>query len=48
MAKEENYLPKTKEEFEAYCRAVDAANDDVLQNASRRETTEKSIRTETE
>lgn len=30
------YTPKTREEFEAYARAMDAANDDVVKSAGER------------
>lgn len=31
------YTPKTKAEFEAYCRAMDEANEAVIRNAMERE-----------
>lgn len=31
------YTPKTREEFEAYCRAVDEANEAVIHSAMQRE-----------
>lgn len=33
------YTPKTREEFEAYCRAMDEANDLVIKSAMDREQT---------
>lgn len=37
--KEENsvQVPSTKDEFEAYCRAVDEANKTVIENAEKRD-----------
>ncbi len=31
------FLPKSKEEYEAYCRAMDEANDAVVDNAVKRD-----------
>lgn len=31
------YTPKTREEFEAYCRAMDEANEAVIRSATERE-----------
>ena len=31
------YTPKTREEFEAYCRAMDEANEAVIRSAMERE-----------
>lgn len=35
------YTPKTREEFEAYCRAMDEANEAVIRSATAREQAEQ-------
>lgn len=37
------YTPKTREEFEAYCRAMDEANEAVIRSAMEREQAGQSV-----
>jgi hypothetical protein len=42
--KPSSYNPKTKADFEAYCRAMDAANEDVIKGAEKRTAQKKATK----